>query len=301
MSALARTLFQRNGPAPRDFPPTDTPPGTPGSTQPVTPLSEDAMTREPSQAASTSATPALASTSRDPVDPRHVGSQPFPTNVPSNSDPHALARGLSSMRPGPPRFVDGAPTQASTTHTSTSTTPTAAPLPSRFKRLTSRISSPLKPPLNALTSALSPLQHAYTHLTPAITLTLENSGSVARDHLASERTFLAYTRTSLVIASTGVALVQLFTISAETRASDSSSTVAFQPTSPRLARWARPLGAATIAFGIFVLAVGLARYLTIQSALVRGTFPAARLVVVAISIGLCVLVGVVFGGLVGGG
>ncbi|KAL1662127.1 hypothetical protein GGG16DRAFT_66594, partial [Schizophyllum commune] len=131
------------------------------------------------------------------------------------------------------------------------------------------------------------------------TLTLENSGSVARDHLASERTFLAYTRTSLVIASTGVALVQLFTISAETGANSSSTT--FTPTSPRLARWARPLGAATIAFGILVLAIGLARYLTIQSALVRGTFPAARLVVVAISIGLGILVGVVFGGVVGGG
>lgn len=35
-------------------------------------------------------------------------------------------------------------------------------------------------------------------------LVLQNSGSVARDHLASERTFLAYVRTSLAIASTGV-------------------------------------------------------------------------------------------------
>jgi hypothetical protein len=35
-------------------------------------------------------------------------------------------------------------------------------------------------------------------------LVLENSGSVARDHLASERTFLAYVRTSLMIATTGV-------------------------------------------------------------------------------------------------
>lgn len=38
----------------------------------------------------------------------------------------------------------------------------------------------------------------------SLNLTLENSGSVARDHLASERTFLAYVRTSLAIASTGV-------------------------------------------------------------------------------------------------
>jgi Domain of unknown function (DUF202) len=39
-------------------------------------------------------------------------------------------------------------------------------------------------------------------LNPA--LVLQNSGSVARDHLASERTFLAYVRTSLTIATTGV-------------------------------------------------------------------------------------------------
>jgi len=35
-------------------------------------------------------------------------------------------------------------------------------------------------------------------------LRLQNRGSVARDHLALERTFLAYTRTSLTVASAGV-------------------------------------------------------------------------------------------------
>jgi hypothetical protein len=37
-----------------------------------------------------------------------------------------------------------------------------------------------------------------------VSLILTNTGSVARDHLASERTFLAYVRTSLALASTGV-------------------------------------------------------------------------------------------------
>ena len=37
-----------------------------------------------------------------------------------------------------------------------------------------------------------------------VQLLLQNSGSVARDHLASERTFLAYVRTSLTIANTGI-------------------------------------------------------------------------------------------------
>lgn len=38
----------------------------------------------------------------------------------------------------------------------------------------------------------------------SISLCLQNSGSVARDHLASERTFLSYVRTSLAIVSAGV-------------------------------------------------------------------------------------------------
>lgn len=37
-------------------------------------------------------------------------------------------------------------------------------------------------------------------------LSLENSGSVARDHLASERTFLAYVRTSLGCSTMGVGM-----------------------------------------------------------------------------------------------
>jgi len=37
-----------------------------------------------------------------------------------------------------------------------------------------------------------------------VELRLLNNGSVARDHLASERTYLAYVRTSLGLASAGV-------------------------------------------------------------------------------------------------
>lgn len=40
--------------------------------------------------------------------------------------------------------------------------------------------------------------------TQLLTLSLQNTGSVARDHLSSERTWLAYVRTSLSIASAGV-------------------------------------------------------------------------------------------------
>ncbi|RPD56196.1 hypothetical protein L226DRAFT_464529 [Lentinus tigrinus ALCF2SS1-7] len=95
-------------------------------------------------------------------------------------------------------------------------------------------------------------------------LTLENAGSVARDHLASERTFLAYARTSLTISSTGVALVQLFTLSA--RATDG-----------HVEKFARPLGAVMIGLGIYTLSVGVLRYFLVQDALMRGVYPVARI------------------------
>ncbi|KAG8715065.1 hypothetical protein FRC11_005931 [Ceratobasidium sp. 423] len=114
----------------------------------------------------------------------------------------------------------------------------------------------------------------------------------ARDHLANERTWLAYVRTSLAIASTGVALVQLFTIAAQ------------QPTGTvligaKLQRFARPLGAVIVVIGMSVLALGVNRYFRVQSALTENKFPPARKTVAFISTVLAAIVAVVFGILVG--
>ena len=62
----------------------------------------------------------------------------------------------------------------------------------------SEIPSPSTPPTSTTPKPSS--------LNYYISLTLQNSGSVARDHLASERTFLAYMRTSLALASAGVGM-----------------------------------------------------------------------------------------------
>ena len=62
-------------------------------------------------------------------------------------------------------------------------------------------------------------------------VSLENKGSVARDHLALERTFLAWLRTSLAFASIGIAITQLFRLNT-TIASRSQQYQAAIPFSP---------------------------------------------------------------------
>ncbi|KAK0200153.1 hypothetical protein DFS33DRAFT_1359288 [Desarmillaria ectypa] len=119
-----------------------------------------------------------------------------------------------------------------------------------------------------------------------ISLTLENHGSVARDHLSAERTFLAYVRTSLLLASTGVALVQLLSIAI--------NTVSFSPTSAIMQGYAKPLGATTVLLALGILAVGVSRYFSIQVALTQGKFPVARTVAVIITGCMATLVALLF-------
>ncbi|KAI0785126.1 hypothetical protein C8Q75DRAFT_328494 [Abortiporus biennis] len=119
-------------------------------------------------------------------------------------------------------------------------------------------------------------------------MTLENSGSVARDHLASERTFLAYVRTSLTIASMGVAIVQLFHISA-----------ASSKNGGEIERYSNPLGGVIVMLGLSTLALGVYRYFSVQYALVEGKFPVARISPAFLSLSLMILILIVFGVILG--
>ncbi|KAI0842889.1 hypothetical protein F5Y06DRAFT_256353 [Hypoxylon sp. FL0890] len=111
---------------------------------------------------------------------------------------------------------------------------------------------------------------------------LENKGSVARDHLALERTFLAWLRTSLSFASIGIAITQLFRLNTSINEDDSTFVT--------LRRVGKPLGATFIGVSIIILLLGYRRYYQGQQWVIKGKFPASRGTIVIVSVIACALI-----------
>jgi len=105
---------------------------------------------------------------------------------------------------------------------------------------------------------------------------LDNKGSVARDHLALERTFLAWLRTSLAFASIGIAVTQLFRLNTTISEGSGLTPTPVQPGTIRLRQVGKPLGATFLGISILVLIVGGRRYFESQYWIIRGKFPASR-------------------------
>ncbi|KUI57217.1 hypothetical protein VP1G_04569 [Cytospora mali] len=114
---------------------------------------------------------------------------------------------------------------------------------------------------------------------------LENKGSVARDHLALERTFLAWLRTSLSFASIGVAITQLFRLNTSLSDDDKPET----GNQHTLRHLGKPLGAIFLGISILILFLGYQRYFQAQHWIIKGKFPASRGTIILVSLVALVL------------
>ena len=99
---------------------------------------------------------------------------------------------------------------------------------------------------------------------------IENRDSTARDHLANERTFLAWVRTALGLVGLGVLLERL---------GAGSETIAVAA------------GVGFISFGGLTLIYAVSRYLWVERNLERGMFPVAIRGPVVIAFGALLVAG----------
>ncbi|KAI9228144.1 MAG: hypothetical protein DHS80DRAFT_16044 [Piptocephalis tieghemiana] len=134
----------------------------------------------------------------------------------------------------------------------------------------STLSEEPSPPRNSfLTQITQYFAHPPEAYKPAIVL--ENKGSVARDHLANERTYLAWLRTSLSLITLGVTVAQVFRLTNPTEASNNR---------------ARGLSITFTCLGIVILLFGVWRYFSSQAGMIHGVFPSSRGIILTSSL-LC--------------
>ena len=92
----------------------------------------------------------------------------------------------------------------------------------------------------------------------------------------TERTFLAWLRTSLAFTSIGIAVTQLFRLNTSL---PNSGTPVDHDT---LRQVGKPLGAAFLGVSILILLLGYRRFAVGQQWVIRGKFPASRGTVLAL-------------------
>uniref|UniRef100_A0A7S4MAU3 DUF202 domain-containing protein n=1 Tax=Vannella robusta TaxID=1487602 RepID=A0A7S4MAU3_9EUKA len=99
---------------------------------------------------------------------------------------------------------------------------------------------------------------------------IQSLGSAARDHLANERTFLAWARTSLVFVGSGVGLHQFYQYACPT--DHSQKTEHEQEQINKLRSNVVLASSSLVVIGVGVLSFATARYYSVLSALKRDKF-----------------------------
>lgn len=105
---------------------------------------------------------------------------------------------------------------------------------------------------------------------------VENKGSVARDHMANERTFLAWLRTSLSFITIGIGITQLFKLHNNSSVRIKDLLLALEIDEDTFNKYGKSLGGTFIGLGIVTLVFGFTRFFKVQHLLTYGYFPATK-------------------------
>ncbi|KAK9469915.1 hypothetical protein V1512DRAFT_269426 [Lipomyces arxii] len=120
-------------------------------------------------------------------------------------------------------------------------------------------------------------EHMGTLLRNLPNTLLENKGPVARDHLANERNFLAWVRTSLSFATIGLAVTQ-----------------AFRGQGDGLLYAGKVIGALLIVLAISLLLIGAYRFYIVAIWVQRGKFPPSRAAILNVTVAAVTLIALSF-------
>ena len=122
-------------------------------------------------------------------------------------------------------------------------------------------------------------RRCLSDFTSASSSSVKNTGSTARDHLANERTFLAWLRTGLSLIGFGVGLQEYLDHSLETKINSTTSDVHYEHL-----RRVLPGAALVTSGGVMTCYAGL-RYFRVKKHLEMDFFPPAKRGITILTVG----------------
>lgn len=122
----------------------------------------------------------------------------------------------------------------------------------------------------------------------------KNTGSVARDHLASERTFLAWTRTGLGFVALGIAVERFSQFELLNSSGSKSRTASDKEHDDKDRFGSRVLVGTLMALGVGSILYGTRRYFSVLQVLQKGEFRPAYHGVAAMGAAMGALSGGIF-------